>query len=497
MSLPGILAEIVARKREELHELRRRSSSLEAAVRDAPRCRPFLGALGNGGRVGLIAECKRRSPGAGPIRPGLDPARLSVAYERAGASCLSVLTDRDFFGGSPDDLRAARAATRLPVLRKDFTLDPLHVLEARAMGADAVLLIVRILPNGLLRRLFDEATGLGMDVLVETHDEAELERALALGAALVGINNRDLSTFTTTLDTTLRLMELVPDDVTLVSESGIRGFEDALALGRAGVDAVLVGETLLRAEDSGREARSLAGADRVERRTGRAYRDQDGRKASGTAFKVCGVQRRADALLADRLGASHVGVIVSDGFGRSVDPQVSGAMLDGVRAKRVAVMVNEPVDQAVRRALAVGAEVVQLHGDEPADDVAALAERGQWTVWKGVRAASVGDVEWAARLYGGIVDGFVVEGRKDGVMGGGGARLRVSPSSVRSALPPETLFVLAGGLTPDNLQGAAAEFRPDVVDVSSGIERDPGRKDASLMRAFASLAVTLGRDGDP
>ena len=497
--LPGILAEIVARKREEVRELRRNSASLEVAVRRAPACRPFIRALGNPDRVGLIAECKRRSPGAGPIRPRLDAGRLALAYERAGAACLSVLTDRDFFGGSPDDLRAARAADPdFPHCARILPLILYRSWRRGRWGADAVLLIVRILPDRLLRALFDDAVGLGMDVLVETHGEAELERALAIGAGLIGINNRDLATFTTNLDTTLSLLERVPDDVTLVSESGIRDVEDVSRLGRAGVDAVLVGETLLRAGDPGRAARSLAGAARVERRVAQASRassDLGKPAASAPAFKVCGLQRRADALMADRLGASYVGVIASEGFGRSVEPSMAGAMLDGIQAKRVAVMVNESVDRAARRALAVGAEVLQLHGEESAEDVASLAERGRWTVWKGVRADSAADVERAAKLYGRIVDGFVVEGRKEGAVGGVGARLRVPSTAIRPALRPEALFVLAGGLTPDNLGQASAQFEPDVLDVSSGIEREPGSKDPSLMRAFAAEVVTLGRKG--
>jgi indole-3-glycerol phosphate synthase len=215
--------------------------------------------------VALIAECKRRSPGAGPIRPDLDPGRLAAAYARAGARALSVLTDERYFGGATADLVGARAAVSLPVLRKDFTIDPLHVVEARAAGADAVLLIVRILDDAALRRLRDEATRRGMAVLVEVHDRAELQRALNLGAAIIGINNRDLSTFRTDLSTTLTLLDDVPDDVIVVSESGIRDRSDVDRLGDAGVDAVLVGETLLRAPDPGAAAAALASVRRRER----------------------------------------------------------------------------------------------------------------------------------------------------------------------------------------------------------------------------------------
>ena len=248
-----------------MNELRHRAQDLEAAATAAPAARDFRGALAFPERVALIAECKRRSPGAGPIRPGLDPVELTRGYARAGAAALSVLTDSDYFGGSGADLEAVRADTALPVLRKDFTLDPLHVIEARALGADAVLLIVRILADAALSALHAEATGLGMSVLVEVHDRSELERAVEMGADLIGINNRDLSTFRTDIATTLELIDGVPEGVVIVSESGIRGPEDIVRLGEAGVDAVLIGESLLKAPDPEQAAASMATTVRTER----------------------------------------------------------------------------------------------------------------------------------------------------------------------------------------------------------------------------------------
>ena len=176
-----------------------------------------------------------------------------------------VLTDAPYFGGSLEDLRVVRETTSLPILRKDFTLDPLQILEARVAGADAVLLIVRILDDEVLQRLIAEAEALGMAALVEVHDEHELKRALEIGAGIIGINNRDLATFTTDLDTTIRLLEGVPEDIFVVSESGIRVPEDVDRLGRVGVDAVLVGESLLRASDPGAAAQELVQIPRAER----------------------------------------------------------------------------------------------------------------------------------------------------------------------------------------------------------------------------------------
>ena len=267
-TLPGVLASIVRTKHGEIALLEARRQELESALADAPAPRGFRTALSAPGHVALIAECKRRSPGAGEIRPDLDPVALTTGYERAGAGALSVLTDGTYFGGDLHDLRRVRRGTSLPIIRKDFTLHPLQVLEARVWGADAVLLIVRILSDADLSALHAEALSLGLDVLVEVHDQAELERAVALGADLVGINNRDLSTFTTDLDTTIRLLDGVPDDVVLVSESGIRTPGDVARLGEAGIDAILVGETLLRGEDPEATARGLARVGRRPRARG-------------------------------------------------------------------------------------------------------------------------------------------------------------------------------------------------------------------------------------
>jgi len=210
--------------------------------------RDFTGALRAPG-LSVISEVKRRSPSKGDLAPGLDPAGLARAYADGGAACLSVLTDAEFFGGSPADLAAARAATDLPVLRKDFTVRALDVADARLMGADAVLLIAAALSDAELGELAARATGLGLAVLHEVHDEAELERVLAVGATLVGVNQRDLYSFEVDTDRAVRVAAAMPADVVKVAESGITGPEDAARLAEAGFDAVLVGESLVRSPD--------------------------------------------------------------------------------------------------------------------------------------------------------------------------------------------------------------------------------------------------------
>jgi indole-3-glycerol phosphate synthase len=257
-----ILRKILAAKREEVEAARRAVPEAEmrrlAQAADPPR--GFYAALMravDASRPAVIAEIKRASPSRGLIRADFDPARIALSYEANGASCLSVLTDREFFGGSADDLRAARRACRLPVLRKDFMVDPYQLYEARSWEADCILLIMDAAPDAELAALCRLARELGMDVLVECHDAGQLERALALDTPLVGINNRDLRTFETRLETTLVLRQQVPADRLLVTESGIATPADYQRLKAANVSAYLVGSAFMASEDPGAALRSL------------------------------------------------------------------------------------------------------------------------------------------------------------------------------------------------------------------------------------------------
>jgi indole-3-glycerol phosphate synthase len=227
----------------------------EQAVAQPPT-RGFRSALASPG-LSVIAEIKRRSPSKGDLAPDLDPAALAADYEAGGAACLSVLTDAEYFGGSVDDLRTARAACRIPVLRKDFTVSPNDVCDARLMGADAVLLIVAALTDHELRGLLDLAETIGIDALVEVHDAAELDRAAALGADLIGVNQRDLVTFDVDEERAALLLPHMPDDAVRVAESGIRGPDDARRLADSGYDALLVGEALVTSGEPGQAVRAL------------------------------------------------------------------------------------------------------------------------------------------------------------------------------------------------------------------------------------------------
>jgi len=259
---PTILRKILARKAEEVAERRARHSlnSLQARIRGQGTARGFSRVLSErvkAGEPAVIAEIKKASPSKGVIRADFQPAQIATSYSAGGASCLSVLTDQDFFQGCDDYLQQARAACSLPVLRKDFTIDPYQVVEARAIGADAVLLIVAALTDKQLRDLSQAATDVGLDVLVEVHDRAELERALDLPTKLIGINNRDLHSFETRLETTLELLPYIPSDRLVITESGIHTAADVALMRGANVHAFLVGEAFMRADDPGAKLREL------------------------------------------------------------------------------------------------------------------------------------------------------------------------------------------------------------------------------------------------
>ncbi|MEA2094475.1 MAG: indole-3-glycerol phosphate synthase TrpC [Pseudomonadota bacterium] len=262
--VPDILKRILARKAEEIDARNRECSLRELSQRltDADAPRGFIEHMEkkiDSGQSAVIAEVKKASPSRGVLREDFNPAQIATSYERGGAACLSVLTDIDFFKGADTYLQQARAACSLPVLRKDFIIDPYQIYEARVIGADAILLIVAALGDAMLRELLQLADHLGMDVLVEVHDREELERALRTPAPLLGINNRDLHSFETSLDITLGLLGLIPDDRLVVTESGIHSVEDVAVMRSRGVNAFLVGEAFMKAPEPGEKLAELFG----------------------------------------------------------------------------------------------------------------------------------------------------------------------------------------------------------------------------------------------
>lgn len=258
---PNILSQIIDHKREEIAHAKRKCppESLREQLDAAPPVRDFVAALKSNPDVGLIAEVKKGSPSAGVIRSDFDPVEIALTYQRHGANCLSVLTDEKFFLGHLDFLKQVRQAVRIPVLRKDFLIDRYQVLEARAAGADCVLLIAECLDDCELRDLYFYASELGMESLIELYDPENLDRILKLEPALIGINNRDLRTFITDLEHTVRLSQRIPSSMLLVSESGIKTREDIDRVKAAGTRAILVGETLMRSPDIGNAVDALIG----------------------------------------------------------------------------------------------------------------------------------------------------------------------------------------------------------------------------------------------
>lgn len=260
-----ILEKIAAYKREEVAVAKSRMPlrELQSRIADAPPPREFLAALRRrkaAGDFGLIAEIKKASPSKGVIREDFDPTALARAYQMGGATCISVLTDAPSFQGSLIYLETARRACDLPLLRKDFMLDPYQVFEARTHGADCILIILAVVSDDIARALLDAAEETGLDALVEVHDETELERALSLNAKIIGVNNRDLRTFQTDLNTTLHLAPRVPEDVLLVAESGLSIRADLEKVAQAGVTTFLIGESLMRQQDVAAATAALIGA---------------------------------------------------------------------------------------------------------------------------------------------------------------------------------------------------------------------------------------------
>jgi indole-3-glycerol phosphate synthase/phosphoribosylanthranilate isomerase len=449
--MADVLAGIVARKRTDVAARFAGVGLADLRAQAAPTALSLRAALARPG-ARFVMEVKKASPSAGALATA-DAGTQARAYAGA-ADAVSVLTDTPFFGGSLDDLRAVRAAFDGPVLAKDFVIDPRQVVEARIAGADAVLAMLSVLGDEEARAVIAEARRLNMDVLVEAHDEAELRRAVGLGAPLIGINNRDLKTLEVDLATTERLAALVPADRLVVAESGIADRADVARLAPH-ADAFLVGSSLMRSAAPARAARALA--------FGRV--------------KVCGVTNEADALLAARSGANWVGMVMVPNTPRAVTLVQAEAVADAAEgAARVAVFRNEKVMAVADSARALGLDAVQLHG---AEDAAYI---------RGLRSLLPEGVEiWAAGAVGDAVPEPRLGADRtlfDTSVGGqsGGTGIAFDWARIRGRGELETAL-LAGGLRPENA-AEAARVGAYGLDVCSGVEAAPGRKDAARVEAF-------------
>jgi indole-3-glycerol phosphate synthase/phosphoribosylanthranilate isomerase len=455
----GVLGEIVARKRIDV-AARLEGQSLEALRAEArPTERSLRAALARPG-ARFVMEVKRLSPSQGSLRADVDPAAIARAY-RGAADAVSVLTDTPYFGGSLADLRAVRAAFDGPILAKDFVIDPRQVPEARIAGADAVLVILSVLSDGEAAAVMAEAGRLGMDVLVEAHDLPEVRRAVALRAAVIGINNRDLKTLKVDLGATERLAHRVPAGTLLVSESGIETRADVVRLAPV-ADAFLVGSSLMRAADPAGAARALA--------FGRV--------------KVCGLTRAEDAALAAQAGASFAGLIMVPGTPRALSVAEAAAVVEGIALPRVGVFRNEKPMAVAQAAQALQLFAVQLHGEEDAGYI------------RGLRPLLPEGTEiWAAGAVGEAVPEPRLGADRTVFDSGAGGTGRTFDWHRLAGRPELGEAILAGGLNPGNAAAAAA-VGAWALDVSSGIEAAPGRKDPTTLTAFFEALRVPVRGGD-
>ena len=446
--MADVLGEIVAHKRAEVAE---RLRGFDASG-VAPTDRSLRAALARPG-ARFLTEVKLASPSGHRSPHSVETAIDAYAGVADGVSCL---TDARFFGGSFHALEMVRARFDGPILAKDFVVDPRQVAEARRHGADAVLCMLSVLGDGEARAVLAEAERLGMDVLVEVHDEAELERALALGATLLGINNRDLKTLKTDLAVTERLAGRAPAGVTLVSESGVATRADVERLG-AHADAFLVGSSLMASDDVFDAVRALV--------FGRV--------------KVCGLTREEDLAAVAAAGATHAGIIMVPGTPRAVQPQQAQALAEAARAAGVTpvgVFRDAPPSEVARVAETLGLAAVQLHGKETADDVADLRN-------------SFGSEIWTAGFDERGGDRLLFDAP------GGGTGTTCDWDAV-AAHPAKANAFLAGGIGPDNAR-AAQRAGVHGLDASSRLESAPGIKDHAQIRAlFDALRLPDRRTTD-
>lgn len=434
----------------------------QVAAMSPPRA--VLSALGRAGRPALVAEFKRASPSAGAIAADADPARTARVYEEAGAAMVSVLTEPARFRGCLEDLRRVRAAVSLPVLQKDFVVDAYQLWEARAWGADCVLLIVALVGDAL-PDLLGRAEAIGLTALVEAHSEAELSRALASGARLVGVNNRDLATLAVDTGLSERLLPSVPPDRLALAESGLASPGAVARAVRAGADGVLVGEYLMRSAHPGAAARGL-------RRGGQRF------------VKIDGITRREDALAAEAAGADAVGFVFADSP-RRLTPAAARQLGEGLGVERVGVFADAPPPEVAAIARAAGLTMVQLH-DRDVAPTAVTALRGEGFEVLAVVDASAADAPMRARALAGAGALPLLDARTGPRPDGQGGRLDLE-AAAKVARAVRRL-VIAGGLDAQSVGRAIERVDPYGVDVSSGVESSPGIKDPGRMRAFVAAA---------
>jgi indole-3-glycerol phosphate synthase/phosphoribosylanthranilate isomerase/anthranilate synthase/indole-3-glycerol phosphate synthase/phosphoribosylanthranilate isomerase len=463
-----ILDQIVARSRIDLEQRKQEVPLAEvqrqAAAQTAPR--DALVALRAGNATHVIAEVKRASPSKGLLAPNFDPLALARTYAQSGASVISVLTEPHFFQGSPAYLTAIKQAVEIPVLCKDFLYDEYQVYEARAWGADLVLLICAILDDEQLRQLLGVARGLGMHALVEAHSAEEVRRAVEAGAQIIGVNSRDLRTFEMHPALIRELRPLIPADRVLVAESGIHTAADARRLARYDVQAMLVGESLVKSHDiPGQLRQLLRGAN------------------EDVQVKICGLSEERHLQIVLEAGADFFGLVFYEPSHRYVTPQQARELVTSLGKGRaqieaVGLFVNKEADFINEVAEQVGLDVVQLHGSE-SPEFCQLIRRPV------IKALHMRDSSDLARLQAYRATTWRVLSDTP-TPGWGGSGETHDWELARAAAREQRVF-LAGGLHPANVAEAIVQVHPWGVDVSSGVETDK-RKDEVKIRAFIEQA---------
>ena len=454
-------------KETEVQELGRRQAA-QPFVRDpGDPVRRFGAALRGSG--GIIAEVKRRSPSRPDFRLQAAPAQLAACYQRGGAVALSVVTDEANFGTCLADLAKMRRASRLPVISKDFVIDGLQVRQAWAAGADAVLLIARLVGKHRLRDLLGQVHSLGLEALVECHDEQDIDKSLAAGARIVGVNNRDLAALTTDLAHGQRLLPLVPERLVRVSESGLERRGDVERMAACGADAFLVGHALLLSGDPGRKLRELGGLSSEE----------------GVRVKICGLTTVEDARLCQAAGADLLGLIFAESP-RRVTAQQALSIREAVPAVRLCgVFADEDPLIVTDLARNCGLDLIQLHGRETPEQCRVIAASTGAPLIKALTPDQVGDGTVAAFS---AVRYFLIDQAKQAGNGPAGAGDPQWRRAARSLAAQGAELILAGGFGLDGCAAgcaaAIAELQPFAVDVCRGVESSPGRKDPARIARF-------------
>jgi len=404
---------------------------------------------------GIIAEFKRRSPSAGTINETVDPAEAALKYARTGAAAVSVLTDEKYFGGTLDDLERVRTAVTIPVLRKDFIIDEYQLHEAKAYGADAVLLIADVLPKDELEHLFDRAFELGLECLVEIYDSSHIEKLDFEKMKLIGINNRDLRTFEVDLHHTRDIIQKLPDDILVISESGIQSNDDIKLVQSFGAQGVLIGEWYM--------------------------------KNIRPFIKICGITNIEDALVAAELETDAVGFIFYEQSPRYINPKQAAAIIQHLPESihPVGVFVNHPRNVIEDIINETGIRIVQLHGDELPHE----CRYDSVHVWKAIRPMN-GDEIGITNGYN--VDAFLFDTFEKNKYGGTGA---TGNWKLAQATAQKYRVILSGGLNPDNITEAVSIVKPFGVDINSGVESEPGKKDKQKLEELFTILTSHKKRG--